>query len=174
MFLLRGINVGGSGKLAMVDLRAAAEGLGMTDVRTYIQSGNLVARWDRDPEAAGAELAIALRGLLDPPPAVLVRTGEQLRRTVEASPFRDVDDPSTVHFVFLDTDAADALAGFDAEPFAPEEVVPVGRELHLHLPGGMGRSRLATALTRSGGAAEGTARGWRTVTRLADMASEVD
>lgn len=109
-------------------------------------------------------------------PNVIVRIGEELRRTVDESPFAaHVAGPKELHVVFLDGDAAAAIAGIDTTPYAPEQVVAAGRELHLHLPGGIGRSPLATALAKTGGpAAVGTTRGWRTVTTLAAMAAELD
>jgi len=82
-----------------------------------------------------------------------------------------VDDPKQHHVVFLDVEARTALGDLDPEPFAPERAVAVGRELHLHLPGGIGRSPLATALTRAGRADRGTTRGWRTVSAVADLAA---
>ena len=174
VFLLRGINVGGSGRLPMATLRSIAEELGMTDVRTYIQSGNLVAGWDLAPDDAGPALQAAIAAEVGFAPAVLVRTAEELRATVDASPF-DTDriDPKELHVTFLDTEAQQALGDLDVEAFAPECVVAVGRELHLHLPGGIGRSPLAAALSRSGHGTEATTRNWRTVTKLAAMADEV-
>ena len=173
VFLLRGINVGGSGRLPMATLRSIAEELGMTDVRTYIQSGNLVAGWDLAPHDAGPALQAAIAAEVGFAPAVLVRTAEELQATVDASPY-DTDriDPKALHVTFLDTDAAGALAGVDVDGFAPERVVAVGRDLHLHLPGGIGRSPLAAALARHGPAVDATTRSWRTVTRLAEMAAE--
>lgn len=174
VFLLRGINVGGHGRLPMATLRSIAEDLGMTDARTYIQSGNLVAGWDIAPDDAGPALQAAIAAEVGFAPAVLVRTADELRATVDATPFAtDRIDTKELHVTFLDTDAAAALAGLDVDAFAPERVVAIGRALHLHLPGGIGRSPLATALTRRGPAVDATTRNWRTVTTLADMAAEV-
>ncbi len=173
VFLLRGINVGGSGRLPMATLRSIAEDLGMIGVRTYIQSGNLVADCDLAPDQAAQALQGAIATAVGFTPSVLVRTADELRATVDASPFDTEQlDPKELHITFLDTDAAGALASVDVERFAPERVVAVGRELHLHLPGGIGRSPLATTLSRSGPAAGATTRNWRTVTKLRDMATE--
>jgi uncharacterized protein (DUF1697 family) len=167
--LLRGINVGGKGKLPMADLRAIVAGLGHEDVRTYIQSGNVVfdARSTSTDEVA-AELAEAIARESEVAPAVVVRTAAELQAVVDDDPFVSRgEDTASVHVAFFAEDAEDPG---DLSRFAPEEAVAIGREVHLFLPGGMGRSKLAASFGRSG-AAVGTARNWRTVTTLLEMAS---
>ena len=173
--LIRGINVGGRTKLAMADLRKAAETCGLEDVSTYIQSGNLVARDPMRRSAAAVadalRSAIASSGGIDP--TVMVRTRRQLAATVDRSPFLARGaDPALLHVVFLDGKGATALRGFDVARYSPEEAVAVGSEIHLLLPGGVGRSKLAADLTRHS-AGNGTMRNWRTVTKLLAMAEEV-
>ncbi len=173
VFLLRGINVGGSGRLPMATLRSIAEGLGMTGPKTYIQSGNLVAGCALPPDDAAFALRDAIEAEAGFAPAVMVRTADEMRAVVDGTPFPSDDiDPKELHVTFLDVDAGAAIADLDVDRFAPERVVAVGRELHLHLPGGIGRSPLATALARSGPEVEATTRNWRTVTTLADMAAD--
>jgi uncharacterized protein (DUF1697 family) len=173
--LVRGINVGGKSKLAMTDLRGAAEACGLEDVRTYIQSGNLVAvdprRRKTSAVASALRGAIAAAGAVDP--AVFVRTRKELAAVVAKSPFlaRGVD-PDHLHVVFVDGKAASALRGFDLAAYAPEEAIAVGSEIHFLLPGGVGRSKLTGDLLRRGAAGEGTMRNWRTVTKLLAMADE--
>ena len=173
VFLLRGINVGGSGKLAMADLRGLAADIGLADARTYIQSGNLVATSDLAPDDAGARLQAAIADAVGFTPDVHVRTGAELRAVVDTSPFLARGaDPAHLHVTFVDADPSPALATVDLEAFAPEEAAAAGRELHLHLPGGIGRSKLATALSRVEPARRGTTRNWRTVTKLLEMVEE--
>lgn len=172
--LLRGVNVGGRTKLSMADLRAAAESCGLEDVRTYIQSGNLVAVDARRRSAAtvAKELrsAIAAAGAIDP--AVFIRSRRQLAAVVDRSPFvTRGEDTAHLHVVFLDGKAAGALRGFDVAHYAPEEAIAVGSEVHLLLPGGVGRSKLVSDLNRHG-TGDGTMRNWRTVTKLVEMAEE--
>ena len=173
--LLRGVNVGGRGKLAMADLRAAASGLGHQQVRTYIQSGNLVfASTEPDPQAVGDELSGALGKAMGVAPAVAVRTHADLIAVVERNPFAE-RDVAHLHVAFA-TGTEDASVPLtDLEKYAPEEAVAVGRETFLYLPGGMGRSRLAADLGRKGLTGPGrdaTVRNWRTVTKLLEMAEE--
>ncbi len=169
--LLRGVNVGGRTVLPMVELRQLAADLGYEDVRTYIQSGNLLLRAKgKAPTVARAlEGALAARGSVEP--TVHVRTREELERVVEGSPFlsRGVD-PSKLHVVFTAATGTADPGLTDLERYAPEEVVAVGQELHLHLPNGVGRSKLVEDLVRRGGGARGTIRNWRTVTKLVELA----
>lgn len=173
--LLRGVNVGGRGKLAMADLRATASALGHQQVRTYIQSGNLVfASTEPDPQAVEEELSGALGRIMGAAPAVVVRTYADLVAVVERNPFA-ARDVAHVHVAFATGTGDASLALTDLEKYAPEEAVAVGRETFLYLPGGMGRSRLAADLGRRGLGGSGrdaTVRNWRTVTKLVEMAEE--
>jgi uncharacterized protein (DUF1697 family) len=168
--LLRGVNVGGHNKLPMAQLREIAAEAGLTEVRTYIQSGNLVASTDLDPESVAAVLAGAIltaTGLTVP---VIVRTAQRWSDVIAANPFLDAADPGRhVHAIFLPAPATEAVTTFDAAAFAPEEVVVAGSEVYLHLPDGMGRSKLAVAVNRIPEIAVGTARNWNTVLKLATL-----
>jgi uncharacterized protein (DUF1697 family) len=168
--LLRGVNVGGHNTLPMEQLRSIATDAGFADVRTYIQSGNLVGTTALDAAAAGdllAEAILATTGLVV---RVIMRTADQWSHVVAANPFREVEDPGRhVHVIFLPVPATDAVRTFDATAFAPEAVVVAESELYLHLPDGMGRSRLAVTVNRIPEVAAGTARNWNTVLRLAAL-----
>jgi uncharacterized protein (DUF1697 family) len=168
--LLRGVNVGGHNKLPMSQLREIAVDAGFTEVRTYIQSGNLVASTVHDATAAGDLLAGAIftaTGLTVP---VIVRTARQWSDLIAANPFAHAADPGRhVHAVFLPAPATDSVRAFDATAFAPEAVAVTGSELYLHLPDGMGRSKLAVAVNRIPEVAAGTARNWNTVLQLAAL-----
>lgn len=172
--LLRGINVGGSGKLAMSQLREVAESIGLLQVRTYIQSGNLVfVDTRRQPDAIAAELRTAIAAATDVDPEVAVRSRDELARVVESNPFlRRGEDVSHLHVRFFGEEAGPLLAGLDLEGLLPEEATPIGRELHVLLPNGAGRSKLAVVVDRHLGRV-GTMRNWRTVTTLLAMADEI-
>lgn len=167
--LLRGINVGGAGKLAMADLRGIAEGCGFADVRTYVQSGNVVFRARGSAMDVTAQLrgAIAAASSVDPP--IAIRTDRQLSEVVTACPF---DDTAHVHVTFLLEGATASTPKLDEDGFTPERFEVRGRETYLYLPSGIGRSNLAQALSRGAAAGAGTTRNWRTVTKLAVMADE--
>jgi uncharacterized protein (DUF1697 family) len=154
----------------MADLRSAAEGCGFTDVRTYVQSGNVVFGASGPAAKVAAALRAAVREVAPTvDPAVALRTEEQLRAVVDGCPFAD---PASVHVTFLVEGARPRPLPDDLGRFAPEEAVARGREVYLLLPNGIGRSKLAAALTRGGAGADGTTRNWRTVTTLLAMARE--
>jgi uncharacterized protein (DUF1697 family) len=168
--LLRGVNVGGHNKLSMAQLREIAAGAGFTEVRTYIQSGNLVASTVLDPECVGEVLAEAIRGATGLTVPVIVRTARQWSDVIAANPFANASDPGRhVHAIFLPAPATDSVRAFDATVFAPEAVAVTGSELYLHLPDGMGRSKLAVAVNRIPEVAAGTARNWKTVLQIAAL-----
>jgi uncharacterized protein (DUF1697 family) len=99
-----------------------------------------------------------------------VRTADQWADLIAAYPFPDAVDRGThVHVILLPASVSDAIAAFDASAFAPEEMAVVGSELCLHLPDGMGRSKLAVAVGRIPEVAAGTARNWNTVAKLAEL-----
>lgn len=174
--LLRGINVGGRASLAMADLRAVATELGYGDVATYIQSGNLVLSTSDPADRVAVDLAAAIAAATSVAPALMVRTRSQLAKVVRGNPFLTGShgaDEAHQHVVFTDGPAKVALTGVDLAAFAPEEAVARGTELYLHLPGGVGRSKLAVAVGKQKGSV-GTMRNWRTVTTLLAMAEAAE
>lgn len=173
--LLRGVNVGGRAKLAMADLRASAEACGYTGVRSYIQSGNVVFSAPSDNcEAAGRRLRRAIGETAGLQPEVVVRTHAELAAVVDESPFlRRGEDPAHLHVVFMGGSADAAITLADLRAYAPEEAVAVGRQIHLFLLDGVGRSKLAVDLGRQKGPT-GTMRNWRTVTKLVALAGELE
>ena len=164
--LLRAVNVGGR-KLPMADLRALVESLGFSDVRTYIQSGNVVFTSPRAPKAELLEAAIEERfGLAVD---VILRSSAQLERALAQDPFPDADR-ARVHVGFMASKpGAAVVAGIDTDSFAPEAFAVVGTELYLHLPNGMGRTKLPDYVLRRLKVPT-TLRNWRTVTQLAELA----
>ncbi|MEU1282218.1 DUF1697 domain-containing protein [Streptomyces sp. NPDC005805] len=193
--LLRGINVGGARKVPMARLRALLEDLGFTGVATYLQSGNAVftdpgAGTARDAADAGAdggtasgpaaEAALAARieaGIekefgfrVD----TLVRDHAYLRGLVDDCPFPAADLAGRqLHVVYLsqDVDAAALTAALPVDAHLPEEYRVGDRALYLYTPDGIGRSKLAAALSapRPLKGMVATARNWNTVTKLVEM-----
>lgn len=173
--LLRGVNVGGRNKLAMADLRALLTELGHGDPRTYVQSGNAVFTSGRtDVQTLADELRERMSSDLGVSTTVLLRTAGELADVVAANPFASAAaaDPTTVHVAFLSAEPSDPAAfAFDTQQYAPEELAVGDRVLYLHLPNGLGRSRLAVDLDRRRTDVDVTMRNWRTVTRLRDIAA---
>jgi uncharacterized protein (DUF1697 family) len=160
----------------MPALHTTLETHGCTDVRTYLQSGNVVFRAKERSERAVATAvtaAIAEDHGIDCP--VLVRTPTQLDGVIAGSPFASRlqagGDPKWLHVTFLDgPPPADAFTDVDPAWPAPDEFTVVGREIHLWCPKGYGRTKLTpAALERRTGRAA-TDRNWNTVLALADLA----
>jgi uncharacterized protein (DUF1697 family) len=175
--LLRGVNVGGARKVPMAQLRELLSGLGYDGVRTYVQSGNAV--FDADESSAAAvrrQVERAIEDAVGFDVLVTLRSREQLAEVVAANPFpQAAPEPKTLHVLFLSEPIGDErLAFLDADAFAPEQVALRGSELYLWLPDGLGRSKLAAAITERKLGVAATARNWRTVETLLAWASELD
>ncbi|MBO3088668.1 DUF1697 domain-containing protein [Cellulomonas dongxiuzhuiae] len=169
--LLRGVNVGGTTRVPMADLRRVVVEAGYGAVRTYVNSGNVVLTADgTDTEAVAATLRAACAAAFPVAPDVVVRTRDELHAVLAANPFLDRDDDPTHHHVVFLSGTAPARDP-DVEVTPPEDLAVAGREVYLYLPHGIGRSPLAARLARRPGPA-GTSRNWRTVTTLARMADE--
>lgn len=169
---LRGINVGGRHKLPMRELAAFFAELGARDVRTYIQSGNVVFRAE---EAVARDLAAGFERRAQvrfgfPVPAVL-RSTLELRTVLAGNPFlAGGATEKALHVLFLATapDPA-AVDGLDPERSAPDAFAVRGREVYLHLPHGMARTRLTNAYFDRALGTTSTGRNWRTVGTVAAM-----
>jgi uncharacterized protein (DUF1697 family) len=165
--LLRGVNVGGKNKVPMSALRALVESLGHRDVTTYIQSGNVVFTTAKAITPQSLERAIHREFGLEI--TVVLRTRAELQRAVKANPFTKAD-VSKVHIGFMATKPKPAVvAAIDADRFAPDSFAVKGSELYLHLPNGMGRSKLPPYLDRQLKIPT-TVRNWNTVLKLLELA----
>jgi uncharacterized protein (DUF1697 family) len=175
--LLRGINVGGHNKVAMSDLRDLAAALGLAEVTTYIQSGNLLfssAEADTAGLADLLEREIASR--LGVRPAVVVLSRDELKQVIADNPFPGETNPKCLHAIFhRDAAGPDHITAVAAavqrarHTGSRDDAAVIGRTLFLHTPDGFGNSDLAAQLTRSRVQNAGTARNWATVTKLMDM-----
>lgn len=170
--LLRGINVVRHNRLPMKDLTQLFEAHACVDVQTYIQSGNVIFRSAAaDVSRLATRLTAAVSTRHGFAPLVLVLTVPELARAAAANPFPKADEePKSVHLFFLaarpvkpDLESLDALAN-NGERFALK-----ARTFYLHTPNGFGTSKLAGRVERFLGV-QGTARNWRTVMTLLEMA----
>ena len=169
--LLRGINVGRHKRVKMADLRALLEDAGYRDVRTLLQSGNVVLDTDEDPGTVAGRIEAALAERLGFAVGVVVRTGEELAAVVAANPLGDVATDGSRHFVVFLSHALEpgALAALESREFVPERWVARERELFLWCPAGVQDSPLMKAATDPRGGPTATARNWNTVTKLLDL-----
>jgi uncharacterized protein (DUF1697 family) len=174
ILLLRGINLGPNRRVPMPELRALFGDAGYGDVRTYVQSGNIVVTSD----APTAELERETAGLLaerfgfDVP--VVGRTRDELAAVVAADPLGDVaENPKRYQVSFLDAPLAeDVVERLQALVAEPEALVVDGREIYAWHPEGVARSKLWNGLAGKGLGVIATARNWKTVTTLLAMADE--
>ena len=172
--LLRGINVGGSKKVSMAELRTLLENLGHDDVGTYLQSGNAVFSSDHgDEESLAAELAEAIEKHFGFAVGVLVRDHAYLKAVREDCPFPAAElEARQLHVTYFDRPVdEERFAAVDRSAFLPEEFRLGDRALYLYAPEGLGRSQLAVALAKprllKGLLA--TSRNWNTVVKLEEL-----
>jgi uncharacterized protein (DUF1697 family) len=170
---LRAVNVGGTGKIAMADLKALAAAIGLGDPRTLLQSGNLVFE-------AGAKSPAALETLLEKEvearlglkTVFMVRTAKEMKQILARNPFpaEAKNDPARLHVYFLKADAtASAVAALNAAIKGPETAKGKGREIVISFPDGMGNSKLTHAMIEKHLGTRVTARNWNTVSKLVEM-----
>jgi uncharacterized protein (DUF1697 family) len=177
--LLRGINLGAHNKVPMAELRALVATLGFDNVRTYLQSGNVVCEGRGSPESVSTTLAdgIAATFGLDVP--VIVRTGAELARVVADNPFvaeggLPSAEPTLYHVTFLASDPdPDRLSALEeaTRQYRPDTFRTVGRDIYLHLPGGYGVTKLNNSLFERRFGVGATTRNWKSVTALDALAT---
>jgi uncharacterized protein (DUF1697 family) len=162
--LLRGINVGGTGLLPMKDLAALCDGQGFANVRTYIQSGNVLFECKLSEEQASRKLEKALAAKMSKPISVMLRTQAELRAILDANPFPD-KEPAKVAVAFLAGPVPKETLRNLVAPDG-ELVRPGKREICVYYPDGMGRSKLKLPM----GGAPATVRNINTVAKLVALA----
>jgi uncharacterized protein (DUF1697 family) len=164
--LLRAVNVGGTGKLPMTELKSMCEALGFAGVKTYIASGNVVFTSRKSESAVKKALEAALESYAGKPVGVMVRSVSEMQAVLSDNPFPKAPANRTVA-VFLDSpppaDTPKAVKG------RKDEQIGLGRrEIYVHYGDGMGQSKLVIPTAKAG-----TARNMNTVAALAKMAGEL-
>ncbi|MDF1523793.1 MAG: DUF1697 domain-containing protein [Trueperaceae bacterium] len=169
-FLLRGINVGGHRRVPMADLRAVAGSTGLTDPRTYVASGNLVAGSPADVGAAAARLADALAERIGFDVDVVARDARAWARYAADAPFPDVDAANRV-LLYLPRDPAPAgvLDALSARLGPGERAVPTVDGVWVFHADGAGRSKLTPAAIDAAFGSPTTGRNARTVAAIAGL-----
>ncbi len=170
--LLRGVNVGGRGKVGMEDLRSLFASLGYTDVASYVQSGNVVFKSPvKDVSKLTDALEQKIRDELDMEVTVLIRSAAELRKIQAANPLIDRSgDPTKLHVTFLQAaPKPERLGELPEMSDGKDELVAVGREIYLFCPDGYGNSKLNNAFIEKRLGVRATTRNWRTVAKLVEM-----
>jgi uncharacterized protein (DUF1697 family) len=172
VILLRGVNVGARNRLPMAALREQLEQAGMSAVRTYVQSGNVVLDSDLRAEALAARCEALIADRFSLQVGVVVRTRAQLARVLRRDPLGELAaEPKLYQVSFCASkpsdDALKRIATLAAEG---ERLVAHGSEIYAWFPHGIGRSRLAAQLSGPALGVLATARNWTTVTKLLELA----
>ena len=162
--LLRAVNVGGTGKLPMTELRAMCESVGFSNVRTYIASGNVVFDSKLSESSVKTKLERCLETYAGKHVGVLIRTGAELASVLEKNPF-EAAPSNRVVAIFLDeptlANTLDRVSGQQTE-----EIALGAREIYVHYKDGIAHSKLKIPA-----ASTGTARNMNTVAKLAEWAA---
>ena len=171
--LMRGVNVGGTGKLPMAAWRALCERIGLEQVRTYIQSGNVVfVTREKDLAAIATQMEAAIEKEFGFRRPALLLSLEDLRGVVKRNPFPAGRDPAKLIVSFLAGAIGDETRAKVAELAQghPEELICHERELFVYFPNGQGRTKLPLAKIEKALGVACTARNWNTVLKLVEMA----
>jgi uncharacterized protein (DUF1697 family) len=166
--LLRGVNLGPRNRVPMVELRAALEEAGFEDVKTYLQSGNVILSSKAKPEQTARKVGGVIQERFGLEIAVVARTGAQLARVVARNLLGEVaTDPKRYQVSFLDDSLpAASKRKLEQARIEPERFVVHGREIYAWHPAGVARSKLWAALAGRDLGVTATARNWTTVTAL--------
>ncbi|KAF0117343.1 MAG: hypothetical protein FD163_1615 [Hyphomonadaceae bacterium] len=163
---LRAINVGGTGKLPMADLKTICHELGFEKVTTYIQSGNVVIEADQNPSEIKEKLETKLCKYLGKPIGVMVRTAAELEAILKNNPFND-KPPNRVIVILLDAMPSNPLENIKHQK---DEIIAIGkREIYVHYGEGMGSSKLIIPAAKIG-----TGRNINTMSKMLDLATNME
>lgn len=172
--LLRGVNVGGNQKLKMAELKELCEQAGLTDVATYLQSGNVVFR-SRKKTGVGDLVRKSLRERTGLDVSIILRTPAEMRDVIERNPISGETNPSRLLVVFLGDELSDDAKAMLLRERAGAEQLHFGeREIYTYYPDGAGVSRLANAISDKRLKVPCTARNWNTVVALAEMSGKLE
>lgn len=175
--MLRAVNLASYNRISMEALRALYQSLGFEDVRTYIQSGNVVFRTtERNLSAVAKRIEDAIEKAFGFHCAAILRSSSDLRKVIAANPFanRTEVEPNRLLVLFLAADPQKKDLRRIAELEGPEELHAAGREVYIYPPNGMARPKISPALVEKALNTAGTGRNWNTVKKLLEMAEQLE
>lgn len=179
--LLRGINVGGKNKIKMAELKMMFEGLGLSRVQTYIQSGNVLFESEEKEEVLRTRIEEGIEATFGFPVSVILRTADELNRIVVNNPFSEEEiakaeagsDKECMYVAMLQDEptqgGVERLAAYQNDH---EKFLIKGKEVYLLFDQGAGNSKLANNLHKLGVPA--TVRNWKTMNKLITLASAME
>lgn len=167
--LLRGVMPIGKNKVPMAQLREVLSGGGFANVRTYIQSGNVVLRTELSAEEAENRVYELIRAHIGPDLTVVAKTGNQLEAIHRANPFTDVDISRVFYTMFAQRPPADKVQEFLNLDFSPEQVVVAEDAAYMYVPGNAARSVLSNNFLEKKLGVSATTRNDNTMRKLIEM-----
>jgi uncharacterized protein (DUF1697 family) len=173
--LLRAINVAGHNRVKMSALEAALEGLGFEQVKTYLQSGNVVFHLAKPRANLSETVEARIRSAFGLSISVISRTEEELSNIIQKNPFLKESgvDPSKLHVAFLASAPTAAVEKLDRLRAEPDRYRYRGHEVYLYCPQGYGRTKLSNLAIEKALAVRATTRNWRTASQLYQMAAQI-
>lgn len=179
--LLRGINVGGHNKLQMSELRTSLESLGLRDVKTYIQSGNVLFGCNESAEILQPMIQSKIEEDFGISSAVIIRTKEELHQIICQCPFNEEEiskaasssKGEALHVALLqETPSAAGVINLSGYANEREHCAVIGRNVYLLFHDSIHNSKLGNQLKKMGVPA--TVRNWKTLSKLLSMAEDLD
>jgi uncharacterized protein (DUF1697 family) len=173
IILLRGVMPTGRNKVPMAALRDELAKSGFENVRTYIQSGNVLLDSDLAVKDVEVRVHDVIQKKIGPDLAVVARTSSQLEKVLRGNPFKDGFDISRVFFVlFKEKPSPKDVKALASEDFGPEKLVITSLAAYLYIPGQYGKGRLSAAFLEKKLHVTATMRNYNTLTRLIAMSEE--
>ena len=167
--LLRGVMPTGKNKVPMAQLREVLSGAGFADVRTYIQSGNVVLRSALAAEEVENRVHELIKKHIGPGLTVVAKTGGQLEAIHRGNPFTDVDISRVFYTMFAQRPPVQKVQEFLSRDFSPEQVVVAEEAAYLYIPGNAARSVLSNNFLEKKLGVSATTRNDNTMRRLIEM-----
>ncbi|MFY9949290.1 MAG: DUF1697 domain-containing protein [Candidatus Sulfotelmatobacter sp.] len=171
--LLRGINLGGHKKIKMEELRASLTAMGFAEVKTYIQSGNVVFKAARiSDKALSKKIEATILSKFGHSVSVIIRTAEEIEQVIANNPFLKQAgiDQTKLHVMFLpEPPAQSALKQLEMLVLKPDQLRSLGKELYFYLPNGVAESAVMKKPIDRVLAIPTTMRNWRTVNTIQQM-----
>ncbi len=175
--LLRGVNMTGHNSIKMADLSSLYFKLGFNDAEVYIQSGNVIFSCEDDIPAdnVSSKIEKAILEKFNYKIPVLIRTIKELREIILNNPFLSETnfDPSKMAVIFIYSELLNAQVQKVSDIYyPPDKFKIIGREIYIYCPNGFGRTKLYTNFFEGKMGVTGTARNWKTVSKLLEIAEK--
>ena len=171
--LLRGINVGRHKRIKMADLIKTFESIGFENVKTYLQSGNIIFEYNTVDEAKIAEeIKAKISEAFEFSVNVIIRTDDELENIVDNNPFVGKNGIALdkLHVTFLaDIPDPEIISNLDINKDETERFEVINREVYLYCPNGYGRTKLTNDVFEKKLNTAATTRNWKTTNRLLEM-----